>query len=105
MIRCGSEYRTVILVTPADAGPDDDGAKFYRYSWDGVRGQEPETFQEISRNSAIRYFSGIADGLGFANKPSSTFPNLDVAGRWIRQRQPPTEAELEAYADELEAMG
>ena len=79
MIRCGTGFDPVIMVSPADAKPDTPEAKFYRCASWQIHDHQPDVLNEISRNIALSYFSGIADGIGFEIPPSDIFPTLEEA--------------------------
>ena len=79
IIRCGAGFDPVIMVSPSDATPDTPDIKCYRCASWKIGDHEPDVFNEISKNSAISYFSGIADGIGYEKPPNNTFPSLEVA--------------------------
>ena len=85
IIRCGSNYELVIVVTPADADPDTKEAKFYRLAFWPINGYQPGIFHEISRNCAIGYFSGQADGLGWQYYPDEPFESLEAVLAYVNQ--------------------
>lgn len=87
MIRCGRGFDPVIVVSPADAGPNTLGAKYYRWASWKIGGHQPGMFNEISRDEAMDYFSGMADGLGFEALPEALFPTLDDTLRYITKKQ------------------
>jgi hypothetical protein len=84
MIRVGTAYSLVIAVTPGNATPETESAKFYRYAtWD-IHDHKAGVFNEISRGSAIGYFGGIADGIGFEIPPKRTFKSKVEMLKFIR---------------------
>lgn len=87
VIRCGTGFGLVIAVTPADATPDTEGAKFYRYaSWD-IGKHKAKVFNEISKLGAMGYFGGIADGIGFEKEhPAQVFTSLESLHRFVRSK-------------------
>jgi len=87
MIRCGYTFNTVIMVSPPEAGPDTPDAKFYRYAAWQIGDHKPGVFNEINYNTAITYFSGIADGIGFEPLPEDTFPSLEAALQYVNERR------------------
>ncbi len=86
MIRCGSGFDPVIMVSPPEANPDTPDAKYYRCASWQIGNHQPGVFNEISRGTAISYFSGIADGIGFEKPPADTFPTLDAALQYITKK-------------------
>lgn len=90
MIRCGANFCLVIMVSPAEAEPEDLDAKFYRYATWQIDDHQPGIFNEISRSLALSYFSGNADGLGFEPRPAENFPTLEAAVEYINTHQKPT---------------
>ena len=87
MIRCGSGFDPVIVVSPPEANTDTPGAKFYRCaSWE-IGDHQPDVFNEISPDMALGYFSGIADGIGFEALPADIFPSLGVALQYVIKKR------------------
>ena len=87
MIRCGSGFEVVILVSPPDADWDTPDAKFYLWQWRLGRLLDDFTeFTEISKETALGYFSGMADGLGFESPPDDIFSTLDDALRYVKEK-------------------
>ncbi len=84
MIRCGSGSDLVIMVSPADAGMDTHGATFYRCASWRIEQQQVGVFNPISKNLALSYFDGIADGIGFEIPPDEKFPSLEAAQEFVR---------------------
>lgn len=87
MVRCGSGFDPVIMVSPPDAGPNTLEAKYYRCASWQIGDHQPGVFNEISRNMAISYFSGIADGIGFEDPLTDTFPTLDAALQYVTEKK------------------
>ena len=85
IIRCGSNYELVIVVTPADAKPDTEGAKFYRLASWQIGKDQPRVFNEISHDCAMGYFSGQADGLGWQDYPNEPFESLEAILEYINR--------------------
>jgi len=82
LIRCSLEYGFVIAVTPADAGPTDAIASYYRCADWRIGDQEADRFHEVSRDEALSYFSGQAAHMGFGIPPDREFATLDDALAW-----------------------
>jgi len=106
MIRCGANFCLVVMVSPAEAEPEDLNAKFYRYANWQIDDHQPGVFNEISRALALSYFGGIADGIGFQPRPAENFPTLEAAVEYINTHQKPvaenkTDDELRAELREL----
>lgn len=87
IIRCGSGFDPVIVVSPPDAGPDTPNAKYYRCASWQIGNHQPEIFNEISKDEAVGYFSGQADGMGFEVPPAENFPSLKSAQHYIREKR------------------
>lgn len=87
MIRCGTGFDPVIMVSPPDAGPETADAKFYRYASWRIDNFEPGVFHEIRRDLAISYFSGVADGIGCELPFEGTFPTLESALEFINKKR------------------
>ena len=85
MIRCGSDYDPVIVVSPPDADPGSAGAQYYRWSTWGPG--ELRAFQQITERTADSYFGGQADGLGFEELPDKTFASLEEADTFILEQR------------------
>ena len=87
VIRAGSEYNVVVVVTPADATPESTDAKFFqRQDWPTSH-RQAHTFFEISRRDVVCAFSGQADGWGFAKIPDTDFASLEEVNAWILAEQ------------------
>ncbi len=87
MIRCGTGFNLVILVSPPDAGPDTPDAKYYRCASWKIGEHQPDVFNEINRDGAISYFSGIADSIGYEEPPANTFPTLESALQYVTAKR------------------
>jgi len=92
VIRAGTRYDPVIVVTPPDAGPDTKGAKCYELSTfkdgNGISGWKVGEFNEISQREALVAFSGMADGWGFADDiPTEPFLSLEDALTFVRTKR------------------
>lgn len=87
IIRCGTSFELVIVVSPHDATPKTKDAKFYRYATWQIGDHQPEKLNEINKDTAISYFSGIADGIGFAPPPDAVFPTLDDTLQYIKKEK------------------
>ena len=104
IIRLAEDYGVAVVVTPAETDPKNQAdlasAKFYLHN-DCI--EQKEFFEEISCSGAISYFGGIADGLGFGEKPDRDFSSLAEAQAWLEQsneacnRQRLEEFELKEY--------
>ncbi|MAF14163.1 MAG: hypothetical protein CMI53_04720 [Parcubacteria group bacterium] len=81
MIRCGTDYSFVIVVTPADTDPMSEDGTFYRYLREDD-GDDPAVFYEIERLTAVGYFGGIYDG-SRAFAPRKRFESLDAILEFI----------------------
>lgn len=86
IIRCGTGFDPVIIVSPPDAGPNTPDAKYYRCASWQIGDHQPGMFNEISRNMAISYFSGIADGIGFEVPPTDIFPTLEATLSFVTEK-------------------
>lgn len=84
VIRCGDNCCLVIAVYPAGATPETLDAKFYRYANWQINDHDPNMFNEISRATALGYFSGHADGLGWHQRPDYEFESLAGIVDWIK---------------------
>lgn len=105
MIRCGADFCLVIVVTPYDTTPQTADARFYRYAdWIIETGKEGERgqFIEVDQRTALGYFGGIADGIGFEVPPDTDFPDLETALGFIREKR---EAAYQQARAELIAAG
>lgn len=93
MIRAGSRYDPVIMVSPPDAGPGTPGATYFELSSlkDGrsaeIRGWRAGQFNQIGHREAILSFGGMADGWGFAECSAFNFPSLEAALSWVKERR------------------
>lgn len=79
MIRCSGDYGVAILVSPHDALPEMLEVKFYRID----TSRKIVKIDEISRNVAVGYFGGIADGLGWGELAVEPFETLEDARDYI----------------------
>ncbi len=87
IIRAGSGFCVVVVVTPADATPDSMDAKFFqRQDWQTDH-QPANEFFEISRTAVMCAFSGHADSWGFAEKTKTDFASLADVETWISTQQ------------------
>src|SRR3989344_8446671 len=86
IIRCGTGFDPVIMVSPPDAGHDTPDAEYYRCASWQIDDHKPGVFNEISRDMAISYFSGIADGIGFEVPSAETFPTLETALSFVTEK-------------------
>ncbi len=86
MIRCGKCFDFVIMVTPSDARPDTPEAKYFRYASWQIGSSPPNVFREIDAQTALSYFSGHADGMGFEIPPERTFGTLEEAVQFIQEQ-------------------
>ncbi|MEK9207132.1 MAG: hypothetical protein AAB922_01520 [Patescibacteria group bacterium] len=95
MIRCGKGFDPVIMVTPHNAQPGMPRAKYYRFeSTRWVGGKPPKVFCEIDADTAMSYFSGHADGMGFEIPPERTFKTLEEAAQFIQEQTRKEEARV-----------
>ena len=85
VIRVSSNYRLVVLVSPEDAGPEDECEIFVHNNV--ACKQKKVVFKKSTRRIAICYFSGQADGLGFGEMPNAPFGSLREAADWTKERQ------------------
>ena len=87
MIRAGTGYGVVIIVTPADATPNTPGVQcFERKNWK-VGDNPVDTFYEISTLSAQLGFSGHADAWGYAELPKESFESIEKVDEWIKEQR------------------
>ncbi len=87
IIRAGTEYRVVVVVTPADAGPETQDAKYFqRQDW-ATDHNPANQFYEIKLEDVLCAFSGHADGWGFAERPKTNFASLVEIETWISTQQ------------------
>ncbi|MBM4402288.1 MAG: hypothetical protein FJ044_03525, partial [Candidatus Cloacimonetes bacterium] len=98
IIRLGTDFDPVIVVSPPDAGPDTVDAKYYRLASWQIGDDQPGVFNEISGKEAMSYFSGLADGVGFEEPPAKIFQSLDAVLQFVTKRR------NEWYAQRLEAL-
>ena len=87
IIRCGTYYELVIVVSPHDATSKTENVKFYRYATWQIGDHQPEQLNEINKDTAFSYFSGIADGSGYASPPDTVFPTLDDILQYIKKEK------------------
>ncbi len=103
VIRVSGDCQVVILVTPPEAGPDDPDKTLYEHNGYRDRDDEGDFFTEISTESAVTYFSGIADGMGRGETPEP-FDTLEAAEEWTRGKQQEhddaAEVEARTYLEE-----
>jgi len=89
MVRAGTGYNPVILITPSNARPDNPDhprAKYFECDrWKKSERWNPDGFNEISYEEARLAFSGMADGWGFAKLPVEPFPSLEAVLDFIRK--------------------
>jgi hypothetical protein len=78
IIRASADYGLVIAVTPVDAVPESATAEYFRCADWEIGGQATNRFHSISREEALAYFSGHADGLGLGKIPRTDFATLDA---------------------------
>jgi len=94
MIRCGTGFNLVIMVSPPDATIDTKDARYFRFATHRIDDCDADIFSEISQDVAVGYFGGIADGIGFAPVPAETFPTLTAAMCFILAHQPVNESAI-----------
>ena len=99
MIRSVADFRLVILVTPADAGPDTPGAKYYHYATWHVGIHAKGIFGEITRAAALDYFCRHADGSGFSEHSQERFPTIEAATAYVEQKRQEHHARLRQTAE------
>ncbi|MEK7066121.1 MAG: hypothetical protein AAB965_00945 [Patescibacteria group bacterium] len=76
----------MIVATPANAGPKTPDAKFYRFAtWD-IYEHKAGVFNEVTRDTAISYFSGMGDGCGFEEFPKEPFASLENALQFVKAK-------------------
>jgi hypothetical protein len=83
IIRCGDRFGLVIAVTPPDADPQTPDATFYRFADWEINGKLPQVFHEISKEEAMGYFSGHADGLGWEDFSEEPFETLEKLQEYV----------------------
>ena len=87
IIRCGSGFGLVVVISPPDADIGAPDARYYRCaSWKAPGIQQLWQFDEISDLEALLYFSGQADGLGYETPPEEIFPTLELALSYAREK-------------------
>jgi hypothetical protein len=75
IIRVGSGFTPIVVVTPPGAEFDNPESKYYLWS-------VGDSFKRISTEEAWRSFSGQADGWGYEAPPEELFPSLDAVKDW-----------------------
>ena len=82
IVRIGSGYDPIIVVSPYGTGP---------FSTEGaghLLDSRNEGWQEISLDAVACYFSGIADGMGFEVPPKDDFESLAAVEAWVASNRP-----------------
>ena len=88
IIRATQGFNQVVVVTPEDAEEGDEGAQYYRYSTLVIlAGQAAGQFHAIGEDVAMDYFSGHADGLGWADHTDKPFESLEDILAYIAEKQ------------------
>lgn len=87
IIRCDECFSLVIAVTPYDAKPNSNEAKYYRFTTWKIANEKPSVFHEISEKEVWGYFGGIADGLGRGIPPEDDFKTLDDILVYITEKR------------------
>ena len=85
IIRLSADYRFAMAVSPAEAKPWSPGSRYFEYC--GYRDAEPH-FVETTENGAVASFSGIADGMGWGEKPEkNSFEDLEDIEKWLNKKE------------------
>lgn len=84
IIRAALGYGVIVVVS------EGEDAKYFLYN-DNIKGfgkdEEGVVLREVPIETARRYFSGQADGMGFGLLPKQVFQSLDEAIAWIKKAQ------------------
>jgi hypothetical protein len=78
VIRASSGYETIVVEL------EEKGVKRY-FVKDNLK--PTEDFEEVSEESILMYFSGIADQMGFGELPEQTFDSLEEVDEWREKAQ------------------
>lgn len=87
IIRLGLGFDPVIVITPADATLNTPHVRYYRLALLPIGNDQPDVFNEIDEETAMRYFSGQADGMGFEALPEFSFPTLADAEAYVEEKR------------------
>jgi hypothetical protein len=89
IIRAGSGYSVVLVVSPPNAVNGQKGATYYEFNpGRPVAGWNSNGFNLVSWEKDARYlFSGMADGMGFEAFPAEPFPTLDAVLTFIQEKR------------------
>jgi hypothetical protein len=89
VIRVSEDYGVVVVACGEEAAvenPDSPELTFFEHN-DHVERSAVPFFAEVTRNRAIQYFSGIADGLGWGDEmPRTHFASLEEVEAWARKK-------------------
>ena len=91
VIRVSSSYDVVLVVSPEDADPKDENAQFFSRNLF----VDCEDFKPISRVSALCYFAGIADSMGYGEIPKNYFNSIEEVKEWADKAHQQAMQELE----------
>lgn len=88
IIRFGHGFDPAIIVSPHNASPNTPDVKYYRCKyWEYWQNHNfAPGIEEISKEVAMRYFSGQADGMGFEMPPEEIFPSLEAVIQYITKK-------------------
>lgn len=86
VIRVSEDYRVIVVVTPENANPGDESATYYDHNENSESGSE-EFWNSTTKRGAMIYFSGIADGIEWGERPDEPFKSLDDIEKWVKGQQ------------------
>ena len=103
-IRIGNDYDPVIAVSPENSTIKSEGTNFYRFSSWNIEDCPINEFHEISKATALSYFSGHADGLGFMSPPDTIFTSIQEMTEYVNEKRSNSynEASLNHWASKLQ---
>jgi len=85
IIRLSEDYGMAIIVSPEDAEPWVSGNMYWLLN-DNIP-ECADAFKEVSDRTALGYFSGIADGMGFSTIPDIVFEEISDVEMWIQVKR------------------
>lgn len=86
VIRVSEDYRVVVVVTPENADPGNENATYFVHN-DYTAQENEEFWSEISADGTLAYFSGHADGMGWAEMPKKPFEALSDVEGWATEQE------------------
>lgn len=87
IIRVGYEYSLVIVTDQPEDSEHSKSDRYWRYATWRIHGHRPHIIHEITRKTALSYFSGMADGVGFESIPKQSFNDLGEVLAFINDKQ------------------